>query len=205
VTGAEHGPDISGGLLEAAPDAILAVDPGGLILLVNAQAERLFGYRRDELVGQSVDILVPEAVRRVHPAHRARYLADPRPRPMGASLELAARRRDGTEFPAEISLSALRTARGIVVSAAVRDVTDRRQAAEAQHLLATIVNSSHDAIIGKTLDGIITSWNAAAAELYGCRPEEVIGRNADILVPAELRASITPGGCAATGPRSPSR
>jgi len=187
VTGAEHGPDISSGLFEAAPDAILAVEPGGLVLLVNAQAERLFGYRRDELVGQSVDILVPEAVRRVHPAHRARYLADPRPRPMGASLELAARRRDGTEFPAEISLSALRTARGIVVSAAVRDVTDRRQAAEAQHLLATIVNSSHDAIIGKTLDGIITSWNAAAAELYGYRPEEVIGHNADILVPPELR------------------
>jgi PAS domain S-box-containing protein len=113
------------GLLEAAPDAMVCVDGDGRIALVNAQAERLFGYGRDELVGQPVEILVPDAVRAVHPGHRAGYTADPRPRPMGAGMELAGRRRDGSTFPAEISLSAIDTEKGPLVTAAVRDVTER--------------------------------------------------------------------------------
>jgi len=80
----------SGGLLEAAPDAIVAVRVDGLIALVNAQAERLFGYGREEMVGQPVEILVPDAARDLHPGHRGGYLSDPRPRPMGAGMELAA-------------------------------------------------------------------------------------------------------------------
>ena len=116
------------GLLEAAPDAMVCVDADGRIALVNAQTERLFGYGRDELVGQPVEMLVPDAVRDVHPGHRAGYVADPRLRPMGAGMELAGRRRDGSTFPAEISLSAIDTEEGILVSAAVRDVTDRRRA-----------------------------------------------------------------------------
>jgi PAS domain S-box-containing protein len=101
------------------------VDRHGRIALVNAQAERLFGYRRDELVGQPVEMLVPDAVKTAHQTHRARYTADPRPRPMGARIELAARRRDGSTFPVEISLSAINTDDGILVTAAVRDVTER--------------------------------------------------------------------------------
>jgi PAS domain S-box-containing protein len=97
------------GLLEAAPDAMVCVDQDGRMALVNAQAERLFGYDREELVSQPVEILVPDAARKVHPGHRARYVTDPKPRPMGAGMELAARRRDGTTFPAEISLSAIDT------------------------------------------------------------------------------------------------
>jgi two-component system, cell cycle sensor histidine kinase and response regulator CckA len=124
-------------LLEAAPDAILGVNPAGLIVLANAQAARLFGYRRDELLGQPLDMLVPDSVRTVHPAHRARYFGDPKARAMGAGLELAARRKDGTEFPAEISLSAIETEDGMVVSAAVRDVSERIEAqAERQRLKA---------------------------------------------------------------------
>jgi PAS domain S-box-containing protein len=92
------------GLLEAAPDAVICVDGDGRIVLVNAQTERLFGYGRDELAGQPVEMLVPDAVRDAHPGHRAGYLADPRPRPMGAGMELAGRRRDGSTFPAEISV-----------------------------------------------------------------------------------------------------
>ena len=113
------------GLLEAAPDAMVCADSDGQIALVNAQAERLFGYDRDEMVGQPVEMLVPDAVRPVHPGHRAGYVADPQPRPMGAGMELAGRRRDGSTFPAEISLSAIDTDQGILVTAAVRDVTDR--------------------------------------------------------------------------------
>ena len=115
-------------LLEAAPDATVCVDSGGQIVLVNAQAERLFGYAREELAGQPVEILVPDAIKAAHPALRAGYATDPRPRQMGAGLDLSGRRRDGTTFPAEISLSAIDTDQGILVSAAIRDVTEQRQA-----------------------------------------------------------------------------
>jgi PAS domain S-box-containing protein len=113
------------GLLDSAPDAMVCVDGCGRIVLVNAQAERLFGYRRDELVGQPVEILVPDLSRKAHRAHRERYAADPKPRAMGSGMELPARRRDGSAFPTEISLSAIDTDDGILVIAAVRDVTER--------------------------------------------------------------------------------
>ena len=141
-------------LLEAVPDAMVCVDADGRIAVINAQAERLFGYARDELIGQPVEILVPDQARKVHQLHRAGYLADPRPRPMGEGLELAARRRDGSTFPAEISLSAVDTGDGIVVAAAVRDLTDRQLAAETASQLAcdTSVaadrNSSSSALTG---------------------------------------------------------
>ena len=176
------------GLLEAAPDAMVCVDADGRIALVNAQTERLFGYRRDELVGQPVEMLVPDAVRDAHPGHRAGYVTDPRPRPMGAGMELAGRRRDGSTFPAEISLSAIDTEEGILVSAAVRDVTQRRLAAETAAQLASIIQSSHDAVIGKTLDQVITSWNPGAERLYGYTADEVTGRHIEMLIPVEDRA-----------------
>jgi len=123
-------------LLEAAPDAMVCVAGDGLIAVANAQAEKLFGYTRDELIGQPVEMLVPDGVRDVHPSHRAGYLADPKPRPMGADMRLAGRRRDGTTFPAEISLSAIDTDEGILVTAAVRDVTERLEIqAERERLL----------------------------------------------------------------------
>ncbi|GAA0571914.1 PAS domain S-box protein [Paractinoplanes ferrugineus] len=124
------------GLLDAAPDAIVAVDESGRILLVNSQAERLFGYDRAELVGQAIETLVPEASRSRHPQLRRRYTDLPVTRPMGAGLALVARRKDGTEFPAEISLSALSCGGDMIVSAAVRDVSDRIAEQDAQRQLA---------------------------------------------------------------------
>ena len=115
------------GLLEAAPDAMVCVDSGGRIVLVNAQAERLFGYPREELAGQLVEILVPDGLKAGHPGLRAGYAADPLPRQLGAGLELSGRRRDGTTFPAEIFLSALDTGQGTLVSASIRDATQQRQ------------------------------------------------------------------------------
>jgi PAS domain S-box-containing protein len=170
------------GLLEAAPDAIVCVDAVGRIALVNAQAERLFGYARDELVGQQVELLVPDAARAGHPRHRAGYVADPAPRPMGAGMELEGRRRDGTTFPAEISLSAADTEQGILVYAAVRDVTDRRVAAATAAQLASIIQSSHNAVISKTLDLKIITWNPAAERVYGYTAEEAIGRSTHMLI-----------------------
>ena len=93
------------GLLEAATDAMVGVDHGGAIRFVNRQTELLFGYDGDDLVGRPIETLVLESFRKVHQMHRAGYFADPKARPMGAGLELTGRRRDGTEFPVDASLS----------------------------------------------------------------------------------------------------
>lgn len=115
-------------LVEAAPDGIIVVDEDGIIRLANTEAERLLGWHRGELVGQGIEVLVPERVRHVHPGHRRGYFAAPRTRPMGAGLELTARRADGSELPVDISLSPIDTKAGRWVAAAVRDATLRKEA-----------------------------------------------------------------------------
>ncbi|MEU4617783.1 PAS domain S-box protein [Streptomyces umbrinus] len=162
----------------------------GTIRLVNAQTEALFGYRREELLGQPVELLIPGRFRAHHVQHRDGYAANRQVRPMGAGLELHGLRRDGTEFPVEISLSPLETADGLLVSAAVRDVSDRRRAEERINELAALVESSQDAILAKTLDGHITYWNAAAQRLYGYTRDDVMGRHVSLLAPSERRHEI---------------
>jgi PAS domain S-box-containing protein len=137
-------------VLDSAPDAIAVIDASGRIVLANAQTEGLFGYTAHELLGAPVDLLLPERLRAAHVAHRATYRVGPRTRPMGDGLDLVGRRKDGTEFPVEISLSPVATDDGMLITAIVRDVTERkavlarerqarREAEESLALLGTIL------------------------------------------------------------------
>jgi len=115
-------------LLEAAPDAMIVVDGRGRMEMINAQAERMFGYAREEMVGQPVEMLVPSRFRPAHMRHREAYASAPGTRPMGVGLDLYGRRKDGSEFPVEISLSPLHTDTGTLTISAIRDITDRKNA-----------------------------------------------------------------------------
>jgi PAS domain S-box-containing protein len=130
ITGRKLAEERFRGLLESAPDALVIVDTKGRIVLVNSQTEKMFGYQRDELLDQSVEILVPERFREKHVGHRTGYYSQPRTRPMGVGMYLAGRRKDGSEFPVEISLSPLETIEGLLVTASVRDITDKAKAQE---------------------------------------------------------------------------
>jgi PAS domain S-box-containing protein len=128
-------PVLARSVLDAAPDAMIIIDTAGIIQRTNRQVSTLFGYAHDEIIGQSIEQLIPERFRVSHVGHREQYVGNVRVRPMGAGLELFGRRRDGTEFPVEISLSPIEDMGQILVAAAVRDVTDRKHV-EAQLILA---------------------------------------------------------------------
>jgi two-component system sensor histidine kinase DevS len=163
-------------VVEAAPDGIILADEGGQILLANAQIERMFGYPRGQLLGRSVDEMLPESLRQVHRAHRRRYRAEPRTRPMGAGLTLRGRRADGSEFPVEISLSPLQTDDGLRVVAVVRDVTERINADAEAREVREILDTTRDGVLIFDADTLLFTYvNEGACHQVGYSRDELLG------------------------------
>jgi PAS domain S-box-containing protein len=178
--------ELSGQLVDSAPDALILVGPDGGIRLVNRRAEELFGYERSELVGQPVDLLVPEHFRAAHAGHRRGYLTAPKRRPMGSELELFGRRRDGSEFPVEISLSPIAAPEGTLVAAAIRDVSLRKRA---EQRFRALLESAPDAMVIVDREGRIVLVNAQTERLFGYPRAELLGDTVEKLVPKRLRGA----------------
>src|SRR5256714_649812 len=169
--------------LDISPDALVIVDPAGTIVMVNRQTEAVFGYARTELLGQQLELLLPQRLRAVHIDHREQYFSSPHTRPMGIGLKLVGRRKDGTEFPVEISLNPLLLDDVLHVIGAVRDMTAQRiaehehlQQLEQIRLQAELINLAHDAILLRDSVSRVISWNRGAEELYGWTVQEAQGR-----------------------------
>ncbi|MBU0747768.1 MAG: PAS domain S-box protein [Gammaproteobacteria bacterium] len=173
-------------LLESTPDAIVMVNVTGRIVLVNSQAERVFGYQRADLLGLPVEVLLPQRYRGTHLGRRSGFFAQPRTRTMGAGLELYGLRQDGSEFPVEISLSPIDTEEGAMVMSAIRDITDRKKA---DQKFKDLLEAAPDAMVIVNRDGRIVLVNSQAVRLFGWSRDELLGQQIELLVPARFSGS----------------
>ncbi len=172
-------------LLESMPDGIVLVNVTGRIVFVNSQAESLFGYAAGELQGEPIEILLPARFHRAHVGHRSGYFGQPRTRTMGRGLELFGVRRDGVEFPVEISLSPLKTEEGTLAMSAIRDISERKKA---EQKFRALLESAPDAIIIVDRMGSIVLVNSQTEKLFGFSREELLGKKIEILLPARYRS-----------------
>jgi PAS domain S-box-containing protein len=184
-------------LLESLVEGCVIIDNSGTILLVNTRAEQMFGYTKQELIGKPHAILIPEGFRKVHEEHESHFFTEPRIRPMGQLLDLAARRQDGSEFPVEISLSFVETINGVFVLAFVSDITLRKEyessLQKSEELFRMLVEGVKDyAIFMLDTQGNVLSWNVGAEHLKGYRAEEITGKHFSCFYPEEDRAGDKP-------------
>jgi PAS domain S-box-containing protein len=176
---------------ESATDAILVIDDESTVLLVNPAVERIFGHKPEELVGQSLTNLMPEYMRRIHRAGIKHYVETGRKPISWMGVELPGLHKDGHEIPLEVSFSEFTKDGKLVFTGIARDITERVRADETRSRLAAIVASSGDAIIGKSLEGIVTSWNHGAELIYGYTPEEAVGQSISFIVPPERKEELS--------------
>jgi PAS domain S-box-containing protein len=177
----QDGRHILEALFESVPEAVVISDEQGSIVRVNVQVERLFGYSRDELRGQPIEILLPEQFRHVHLG-----LGDHQDHRRGAldmGLERCGKHKDGKEFLIDVMRSPLQTGQGNLHLSLIRDVSNREPGTGLRFHLAALVDSSGDAIIGETMEGVITSWNRSAERIFGYSAKEAIGKPISILLP----------------------
>jgi PAS domain S-box-containing protein len=171
-------------VIEFAPNGVVMVDDAGVILLVNGETERLFGYGRDELIGRQIDMLVPERFRSSHGAFRSQYFANPQRRSMGAGRDLFGLRKDGIEFPLEIGINPIDTDEGLFVIASIVDITSRRHAEERFRIA---VEASPHGMVMVDPAGRITMVNRETERLFGYTREEMLGQPIEMLVPHQVR------------------
>lgn len=177
-------------IIEAAPNGIVLINNNGKIVLVNQMTESLFGYSRKELMNKPIEMLVPERFRAKHPGYRDEFFRKPEVRSLGAGRDLCGQRKDGKEIPIEIGLCPIQTQEGLQVLASIIDISGRKRTDQIRDRLATIVNSLDDAIIGKSLNGTITSWNKGAVALYGFTEKEAVGQSIDLIIPDKKKAQV---------------
>jgi PAS domain S-box-containing protein len=173
------------GLIESAPDAMCVIDETGVIVRVNAQLERMYGYPRERMLGERVEILVPAEARGRHVGHVARYVASPSSRPMGSGLRLVGERADGTLFPVEVSLSPVQTETKLLVACTLRDVGERRRH---ERTMMAMLEAAPDAMIAIDRQHVIRLLNRQTERLFGYAKDELLGQPLEQLIPERFHA-----------------
>ncbi|HEU6449152.1 MAG TPA: PAS domain S-box protein [Verrucomicrobiae bacterium] len=174
-------------ILETAVEGIITIDARGIIESFNPAAEKIFGYNADDVIGQNVKLLMPEPFRHEHDSYIANYHKTGRPKIIGIGREVIGRRKDGSVFPMDLSVSEVNLAGSKLFAGFVRDITERKNAEKVLAHYAALVESSDDAIIGKTMDGIVTSWNHGAEMIFGYSSEEMVGKPISLLIPDDRK------------------